>query len=596
MNLQAYKMFSFLGGENRKISDFLIAPNQASASLNCNTIKAGAGCKRKGYTKYNTDTFGTGAIYGHYRFYKEGAPVCALSKCGTGLYKDDNDTPIYNTLTASEWMSFITNNEICLMSDGVKALKYDGANVNKWGITAPTTKPTTVEGSGTGLTGDYYYKVTFITAVSESSGSPVSTKLTITDKDIDLSDILVCSEADVTCTGRKLYRMGGTTATYNLVATLNTTDVTYTDSMLDGDVGVEVGEYHDPPHVHAHNIVYKDKVFYVKENSSRLYFSQLDEPEYFAGDLPLEGFIDVPGQDIVTGFALQFGYLLIFKTNSIWRLFGDSPVNFQIDNAHPTIGCVASRSIDNAANDVYFLSDAGIYAFEGQRLKLISEKEEPILLDIPATYQGNACGGFYNNQYWFSFTSSAGSYNDRVLIYDPRYPDKTKVGPWYYWEGLNINSFCVWNGEGDDGSLYTGSSKEGYIHKQDTGYNDDGEDIEWSWTTKYFVFGYPDVDKRFRKLYINCLIESNLTANWDVDRGEKRGLITITPTVDSDAGIWDESLWDTGLWATDKKTTAKKNTPQKSVGKMMKIKFKEKSQKAVTFSGFILFWRLKRRK
>ncbi len=595
MDLNAYKQFSFLGGENRKVSDFLIAPNQARESLNCTTTKAGAGYKRRGHAKYNTDTFGTGAIYGHYRFYKEGAPVCALSKCGTGLYKDDNDTPIYNTLTASKWMSFIANNDICFMSDTVKALKYDGANVNKWGITAPITKPTTVEGSGTGLTGDYYYKVTFITEVSESSGSPVSTKLTITDKDIDLSDILVCSEADVTCTGRKLYRMGGTTATYNLVATLNTTDVTYTDSMLDGDVGAELGEYHDPPHVHAHNIVYKGRVLYVKENSSRLYLSQLDEPEYFAGDLPLEGFIDVPGQDIVTGFALQFGYLLIFKTNSTWRLFGDSPVNFQIDNVHPTIGSIAPRSIVNEANDVYFYRGQGeYYAFEGQRIKLISEKEEPLFLAIPVTYQKNVCAGFYKNQLIVSFTSSNGTYNDRTLMYDPRYPDKTKVGPWYYWEGLNISCFRVWNGEGDDGVLRTGSSKEGYIHKQDTGYNDDGEDIEWSWT---HIFGlYPELDKRFRKLYVNCLVKSDLNISWVVDRGlsAKTGSKIISPTVDANSSKFRVAKFRVAKFFRALRTTIKLNLPQKGLGKMIRVKFREKSKQELEFYGFILWFRRKR--
>jgi hypothetical protein len=84
------------------------------------------------------------------------------------------------------------------------------------------------------LTGDYTYRLTFVTATGETEGGIISDAIEgASAQQIELTDIPVSEARSVT--SRKLYRTTGTGLIYKLVATISdNVTTTYTDNIADG--------------------------------------------------------------------------------------------------------------------------------------------------------------------------------------------------------------------------------------------------------------------------------------------------------------------------------------------------------------------------
>jgi len=111
-------------------------------------------------------------------------------------------------------------------------------------VAIPVTAPTVIAGTASGNmgVGIYTYKVTFITAFGETSTSPVSSNVTTGTGSVNLSNIPISTETNVT--SRKLYRTTSGGGSWLFLATIadNTTTV-YTDTASDGSLGVAAPTY-----------------------------------------------------------------------------------------------------------------------------------------------------------------------------------------------------------------------------------------------------------------------------------------------------------------------------------------------------------------
>ncbi len=77
----------------------------------------------------------------------------------------------------------------------------------------------------------------------------------------------------------------------------------------------------------------------------------------------------------ITGMCSLNGVLVAFKKNAIYTVYasGDSDA-YQFDKVPGSFGCIASKSIVVVGNIAIFLGRDGLYAFDGQQVKLISDK------------------------------------------------------------------------------------------------------------------------------------------------------------------------------------------------------------------------------
>lgn len=144
------------------------------------------------------------------------------------------------------------------------------------------------------------------------------------------------------------------------------------------------------------------------------------EPNVF--DVSLDQFkINVGDNDYIVGFVpFQEDKFLIFKRNSIYYGYIPPPaITTTIDRGIDStsfvqtltnqFGCVARRSITFAGQQVFFLSDRGVYLLNNTLdLKLVGDQKplsdliSDVIEDINTQYAQNACGLFFNNRYYLS--------------------------------------------------------------------------------------------------------------------------------------------------------------------------------------------------
>jgi len=164
------------------------------------------------------------------------------------------------------------------------------------------------------------------------------------------------------------------------------------------------------------------------------------EPNVF--DVSLDQFkINVGDNDYIVGFVpFQEDKFLIFKRNSIYYGYIPPPaitnttIDRGIDNSSfvqtltNQFGCIARRSITFAGQQVFFLSDRGVYLLNNTLdLKLVGDQKplsdliSDIIEDINTQYAQNACGLFFNNRYYLSIplidSEVSPTTNNATLVY-----------------------------------------------------------------------------------------------------------------------------------------------------------------------------------
>lgn len=130
---------------------------------------------------------------------------------GTAIYEDE--TSIETGLTSAQWSAIQYNafNEISqniFGLNGTDRKRIEGGAVWEWGIAAPTTAPTISSGHGSGLTGAYNAKYTYLrktgdTVITESNPSPAGTIAVLADGSLDVE---ITQPTDLQVTHIRLYR------------------------------------------------------------------------------------------------------------------------------------------------------------------------------------------------------------------------------------------------------------------------------------------------------------------------------------------------------------------------------------------------------
>lgn len=159
------------------------------------------------------------------------------------------------------------------------------------------------------------------------------------------------------------------------------------------------------------------------------------EPNVF--DVTLDQFkINTGANDYIVGFTpFQEDKFLIFQRNSIYYAYLPPPAiavsidrGISADSFIQTLtaqfGCSARRSIQLAGQQVFFLSDRGIYQLSHTLdLKLIGDQRplsEPIsdiINRINATASNGSCGLFWNNRYYLAVPLDSSTANNAILVY-----------------------------------------------------------------------------------------------------------------------------------------------------------------------------------
>ncbi len=241
------------------------------------------------------------------------------------------------------------------------------------GITAPTTAPTIAAGAGTGLTGDYIGYYTFAhyidsTLVHESAPSPGSASVTLANQDRSWTGI-PATAPDPRVNAIHLYvSVAGGTAKFVAKLSLGTTATV--ENVGDDSLLEESSNKRGVPPYSLFMEPYHRRMFYVDPaHPERLYFSELDEPE----SVYSLSWFSTQGAEHITGIKVVRGQLIVFTRNATYLVDGYDTEDLSMLKISPTIGCIAPYSILNINEVLYFLSEKGLFTYDGATFRFIMD-------------------------------------------------------------------------------------------------------------------------------------------------------------------------------------------------------------------------------
>ena len=235
-------------------------------------------------------------------------------------------------------------------------------------------------------------------------------------------------------------------------------------------------------------------------NPSRLYWSQPpgdvrtieDWSMDLASDQTGGGFVDVgnTNSDPIVAICSLSNQLVIIKESSVYRLLGDRPNNFRIQQINKDVERTVNTSLITNGDIPYWMTQNGIYYHDGQTAHVM-----PNARQIHQTLEKvdiSTCKACQNKERLY-FTADAGSsvdYDDTIIIYDMR--QRTYM----IRNGFTIADLCAY-----DGVLYSINDKR-YVYKwSKDAYDYDGDQINAYWYTPYSDLGAKSITKTPFLLY-----------------------------------------------------------------------------------------------
>jgi hypothetical protein len=277
-------------------------------------------------------------------------------------------------------------------------------------------------------------------------------------------------------------------------------------------------------------------------NRNVIYFSQFSDGTVY--DKAKWSITIGDANDEITAIHSWTGFnLLVFMRHSVWVINCDPSLQlqdvdgtvqfFEVKPIHNQLGCIAGNSVAQVGNDVFFLSQHGVYSVgrliaSGSATEIGPDLSYPIhdkieRLNLAAASSAAAIG--FGNKYMLSYPVDASSSNNAQEVWNDSL--KCWSGTWTGWNascfaycsptGGNLMRF----GTEDGGGLvkewldYTQLSNETAATFQDSGVN-----IPTSLTTKAYTFGGLSNLKTpycFRMDFYKSLASGNLTVQFDRD-------------------------------------------------------------------------------
>lgn len=499
-------------------------------------------------------TGGTGLI----RFYGTGVKQ-TLAKIGTSLYRGNDSTGAMTAITlgsgaslsASDYMDWTVANGALLTIDNSGYIqKYRGstnANYTTGTITA-TNASTTITGSGTS------WATATNAAVGEYIKLPDSKWYKITQV-TDNTHLVV----EVAYTGSTLSGQSYTISPWGEVqGKLNTATVP--------------GSLVRPTPTFIENHI--NRIWTAQYNTLR--FSVLDtsvtEEHFNDWDTANNaGAIIVPeGKgDSITGLYSLNNSLYVFQRRAIWRLYGNSPGNFELRNVTNEVGMLHRKTLVEWNDILIFLSDLGIIYFDGSNVQNVSDGQVNKLIDSWAN-KTSPTATLWENKYLIAYTPSGGSYNSEILARDLIRNSYMK------YDGVYANVWAVWGGSNDNGEVYYISSNQGSIYHWDSGTSDDGYEIHMLYDTPSLGFGANTNNKTLKRFYLQQIAKGD----YDLDVTMYSDITADTSTAQinlagGSTSVWDTAQWDVASWSDEASIITTRVAEFQGVAKYYKFRFEQ---------------------
>lgn len=200
-----------------------------------------------------------------------------------------------------------------------------------------------------------------------------------------------------------------------------------------------------------------------------------------------------------TGVAVQSGYVLFFKEDRVYRLMGDRPSNFTL-NEHLTegVGPGFTHTLVSDGDALYFMNRRGIFSFGGNTATLISSP----LGDAVFT-EGEA--GVFRGRVFFSVR---GDFGEKTYSYSPAKR---------FFEPYSNSYFALYAPAYD--CIYALMLRDGNVVLEKLEYGEDGNEVPgWGLVTQEFgkeSFGHYLISEVTLRIRLSTPADVRIYAEYD---------------------------------------------------------------------------------
>jgi len=158
---------------------------------------------------------------------------------------------------------------------------------------------------------------------------------------------------------------------------------------------------------------------------NRVQWSRINNPLRFGISQRFQSdYQDLPGTDQIIKKVTGGDFAAILTNTSVWRAtYVGSPIIFRFDEVARNVGCYASGSVARFQNMTFFLSDSGMFVFDGQQCTPIGTEQvdETILAELNISYLNRLSATIdpVNRLYLMAYPSTASTDGtaNRIAIY-----------------------------------------------------------------------------------------------------------------------------------------------------------------------------------
>ncbi|MBM3744162.1 MAG: hypothetical protein FJW34_00020 [Acidobacteria bacterium] len=369
------------------------------------------------------------------------------------------------------------------------------------------------------IEGDVRYCVTFDTEDGHETNAGPESEIHANKQAVTLTGIPTSPDGQVT--KRHIYRGGGTLgATYRVGTIPDNVTTTYVDRLPDQDAlhekMLETDRDGPPPAMGLAGPYFGQLLAYGSdEHPNWLWWSKVNQPSCWPGSSTEEGHHEPVGDDgeVLLRVTTHKRLAILYKERSIWRLLGDpNDEAATIEQTNANIGILGPRAVADAGALDYFAGPQGVYGFDFDRERKISEKLDPIFkgayteladgIRVPpissqAQYRARAVLAYANDLLYFSYPEEGQMWPSITVVYNPATEQ---------WVSMRTaaalgQGFTALYYEGEGNELLAGSSS-GHVYAYGYGATDAGQAIPLRYLSGYHNQGLPDNEKIYEDLVI----------------------------------------------------------------------------------------------
>lgn len=253
----------------------------------------------------------------------------------------------------------------------------------------------------------------------------------------------------------------------------------------------------------SHVADFKNQIFFAK-NNTLTFTAPYSDDNFSVADGA--GVITVPHR--ITGLIVFREQLIIFSTNTIHRLVGNTVSDFQLQPISQDIGCVRTDTIQEVGGDVAFLGPDGVRLLSAtDRIGDfgLAVASRPIQSEVNALVSGNSsfasCVVRAKNQYRLFGYSESRTRSTSLGVLATQFADQTAQGmAWAETRGIQVYVADSIYSNADNREVILFANRDGYVYRMETGSSFDGMNIPAIYYTPFFAVSDPRVRKTYYKL------------------------------------------------------------------------------------------------